>query len=553
MKLQPCRCAVRRLLCGALALALIGCSSQPPGGGGSGEAGAVDTGVPPLPRVDPGATVASLQISLVPVRHPELTGKGEAARRQIGEHRSVLESRLSDPGVTAGLLGDAFGLMGMLYHAYSLTAAAEDCYLNARSLRLAEHRWSYYLARLQASQGRLEEAFENYRRVLALRQDDLPALVWMARAFREQGEPGRARSLLERALELDRSSVAALFDLGQIAMAEGDFKTAVKRFEEALKLEPRAGVLHYALGVAYRELGQREKAQRHMAGSSPGKISPPDPLMTEMRSLGAGSQSIAALAFKVGRYELAVSQFRKVVEARPDDPEARVNLGLALSRLGRPGEARKAFSEALRLSPGHAEATFQLGVLHAKDGKYAEAADEFAAALRADPDHLAARFNLASMLSEMARHEEAAAHYAQVVEADVGNVEAHLLLGKSLALAGRYEDALDELERLHRAMPEEPGPATALARVLATCPQDSLRDGRRALALIEKATGRNKEDLDRMEALAMAHAETGNFREATRLQERALDEARRLDPDLLPVLERNLALYRRGEPCRVPW
>ena len=69
--------------------------------------------------------------------------------------------------------------------------------------------------------------------------------------------------------------------------------------------------------------------------------------------------------------------------------------------------------------------------------------------------------------------------------------------------------------------------ATAdLARLLSTCPDDKLRDGKRALELARNAielTG--GKDASALDALAAACAETGDFARAVELQKKALADA----------------------------
>jgi hypothetical protein len=60
--------------------------------------------------------------------------------------------------------------------------------------------------------------------------------------------------------------------------------------------------------------------------------------------------------------------------------------------------------------------------------------------------------------------------------------------------------------------------------------------------------------LTHVEAFAMAAAEAGQTDLAVNWQEAAIRAATQAGRrDLLPLLEKNLELYRAGEPCRQPW
>jgi tetratricopeptide (TPR) repeat protein len=124
----------------------------------------------------------------------------------------------------------------------------------------------------------------------------------------------------------------------------------------------------------------------------------------------------------------------------------------------------------------------------------------------------------------------------------------------ALCWTGRHVEALEVLERAHAALPEADQVSEALARLLAATPDPRSRDGRRALELVEEVVGDEAMDLAQVQTVAMAHAALGESRSAVEWQQRAIDAARRLNRvELLKGLEDNLARYREGRACEVPW
>jgi tetratricopeptide (TPR) repeat protein len=96
--------------------------------------------------------------------------------------------------------------------------------------------------------------------------------------------------------------------------------------------------------------------------------------------------------------------------------------------------------------------------------------------------------------------------------------------------------------------------ADFLADLLASYPDDSIRDGEEAIRWAMYANRRRGGEYPRsMMALATAYAEVGQYDQATELLERALVLAEANGEYLLtPQLQQRLALFRRNEPFRMP-
>src|SRR5437870_4997430 len=78
---------------------------------------------------------------------------------------------------------------------------------------------------------------------------------------RRLGAGRAAAGLFERALAIDPKSAPVLAGLGRLALAGNDFQAAVQRLELALSADTQASALYYPLAMAYRGLGQTEKAR----------------------------------------------------------------------------------------------------------------------------------------------------------------------------------------------------------------------------------------------------------------------------------------------------
>ena len=310
--------------------------------------------------------------------------------------------------------------------------------------------------------------------------------------------------------------------------------------------------------MAYRKLGDRQKAMEHLAKRGDKWATFQDPLIREVRDLAAGKQHFfrrASQAYLEGDLRKAAEGYRKIVEADPADPVARLELGSILAQIGEQEAAIEEFSQALHLAPGNPTALYNLGILYTRAGSSEQAVGYYEAAVLADPQFKQAHFQLANELMRMRRFGRALTHYEAVVKLDPGNAFARLMSAIALVGLQRYAEARGVLEDSHQALPEDPDIATALAQLLAASPNGAIRDGQRALAILQKVfQAQNSVDVEQMEALAMALAETRQFEKAIEAQQLMIAHAERAGrSELARILAENLGRYWQRKPCRQPW
>jgi len=123
---------------------------------------------------------------LVSLHWPDLTKLEEGVREQVTSFQDSLISKVKDPTVSDTALSEAYGELGEIYHAYSLTAPARDCYLNSSVLAPKDFRWIYLLGRLDQQDGRFDDAIRHYQAARTLRPNYTPVLVNLGHVYLEQ-------------------------------------------------------------------------------------------------------------------------------------------------------------------------------------------------------------------------------------------------------------------------------------------------------------------------------------------------------------------------------
>ena len=501
-----------------------------------------------------------------PVTLPDLSRVEPSVQKQGKELYAALEAMRTKPGVQPAEKGQAYGRLAMLLHAGEYHEAAEPAYLNAADLAPAEPRWPYLLGHLHKSRGQPDKALVDFTRALELKPDDVPTLIWLGRLYLDRGEPAKAQPLFERAQSLRPDVVAGIVGLGQAALAQKDYARAVSVLEQALQVHPTASSVHSPLAMAYRGLGDIEKAEAHLKQWKNTDVLVPDPVRQELDLLmesGLSFELRGVRALEANDYKKAEDFFRKGIPLAPGETmlgrSLRHKLATALVLQGDVRGAFEQFTEVVKLAPQDgpdetaSKAHYSLGVLMASAGRGREAVTHLSAAVKFNPNYLEARQALGDALSRAGRPEPALAEYAEVIRLNPRAGEARFGYAMALVRLNRFKEARDWLAESTRVLPDDPTLRHALARVLAAAPDAAARDGSQALAITQQllSAGRTTQV---GETLAMAYAEVGNFSEAAAIQRSILEAASSagLTPDVRRMTA-NLRLYERRQACRTPW
>jgi tetratricopeptide (TPR) repeat protein len=500
-------------------------------------------------------SAASQEPELLAIPFPDVSMLEESVALQLEQMQDLLRGRLDQPDSEPGELAEAYGELGRLYHAYELSDASEPCYLNAIELAPGDFRWVYYLGNLYQVSGRFEEAARYYEQALDLRNDDVPALIHLGEVRLELNDLDPAEAALQKALRLKPSSPAAKSTLGQVALSRQDYQDAVEYLEDALAQMPQANRLHYLLGMAYRGLGELDRAREHLAQRGMVGVRPVDPLMEEIKEL-VQAETIHILrgrmAFRARRYQDAAEEFREALEIRPDSPPAIINLGTALGRMGDAAGAVAAYERALQVEPDNVTAHYNLGLMLAQQEEYAAAIPHLRAVVTAEPLDRQARLELARLLRADGLLEQALTAYGDVLDLEPLTEMALIERAEVTVELRRFAEAKQMLEQAHEALPTSGHIAHGLARLLAGCPELDLRNGERALELAGRVFEASR-TISHAETVAMAFAEVGRCSDAAEWQERAAQAAEDSGDQVRAARLRTiLPLYDGGPPCRYP-
>lgn len=174
------------------------------------------------------------------------------------------------------------------------------------------------------------------------------------------------------------------------SLAEGKAAEAKATFEELIRQYPQEADLHLFVGISLLRLREPQAAQAAVK-----KALSIDPNHVEARTLLGWIDSEIR-----GDFEAAVKEYTKVIELRPDLPEAYNNLGVAQKRKGDLAKAADSFSKALALKPDYSAAISNRGWVLAEQNQWSDARREFERALAINPGDDGALYGLSEALRE---------------------------------------------------------------------------------------------------------------------------------------------------------
>ena len=286
-------------------------------------------------------------------RYKELAGiqnRGDLVERAISEYKQAMEA---DP--------DSLFLRVELAELYSRITRVGDAIREAEAVlkinpnevdahRLLAEIFFRSLAESQpekTAKQSLHKAIEHLEAVTRLDSSDTGSFVLLGRLYKADNQNEKAEETFKKVLNSDPSSRAALYNLAEVYVDQGDFAEAVSLLRK-IPADEMDGHWLGLLGYAYTQNHEVEKA---VATYQKALAQDPDNQDLE--------RAYAEALMASGRSAAAHAELEKMLKAQPDDAATYLRLGRLDRQQGKFDQARQELDKARSLSPDNLEIPYE--------------------------------------------------------------------------------------------------------------------------------------------------------------------------------------------------
>jgi tetratricopeptide (TPR) repeat protein len=343
---------------------------------------------------------------------------------------------------------------------------------------------------------------------------------------------------VSKAIELDAGNAEALQVRALLYLATGKYKEASEAFSKILEGDEENVAAHQAAAEALVNLDQFDEALKHASRA------------IELQPDSSSNYAIRARIYAAQeKLKESLDDLNRAIEMEPQNLGAvlyRARIHLAMDNLE---QAKEDIDRVLQADPNLAQGLLLRSMISYTEKQYGAAIADIRKVLEQDPKNVAWRIQLASYYSASGRPRKAVELFTELLEEDQALLPA--LRGRADALLsyGKHSEAIRDYEKGLEIEPKHTGILNNLAWVLATSPEDGVRDAQRSIKLATLACEETEyKEAHILSTLAAGYAEAGDFETAIKWSTKAVELG--AGTDVEESLRKELESYRQGKVWR---
>lgn len=352
-------------------------------------------------------------------------------------------------------------------------------------------------------------------------------------------EPEQRLADFNQAVLINPRNGEALRIRGLHFLGEGEFDKAIADLQKLVEVDDESVIGHNALAEAYTSQKKYDEALKHIAQAL--QIDNKQALSYTLRA------RVHALQNDV---KAALADLDEGIKADPSDVSALLLRARLRQVQGDVEPAQEDIAKALKLRPGLPQGILLRSMMAAAAGKFNEAIADMERLLRTDPKNVEFRLQLAAYHAADGRPRKAIETFSAILSEDDENFLARRGRADALLSIGKQAEAIADYEAVLKIEPDNSGVLNNLAWVLATSPEEKLRNAKRSIELGKRAC--EATDYKRphiISTLAAGYAEAGDFETALKWSSKAV-ELGGADEGIKEQLQKELDSYKAKKPWR---
>jgi tetratricopeptide (TPR) repeat protein len=362
---------------------------------------------------------------------------------------------------------------------------------------------------------------------------------------------------LNAAIDADPNNLAAFQERAAVRLQQDDVEGAIEDLQIVLLEQPTNAEVAATVVTKLAELDRIPEAVDLITKTLASKPS-------------EGLYRLRADLYRMEKkYDDAMSDLNKAFAMQPKDYRTLLQrAGLALERED-VKTAKRDFRSALQIQPGIVNLDLAIALraqIAMQENRLADAINDLKLLVERNPQDVFRRMQLSNLYIVDNRPRKAIEVISEILDTDPKNMialrsraDTLLSVGDHQAAIEDYQSAIEAIGNLElteaddRQKSEAAAVYNNLSWVLSTSPNDSVRDGKRAVEFGQKAAELSDfKEAHILSTLAAGYAELGKFEKAVEWSTKAVELGREADPqhNQLDQLELELENYQDGKPWR---
>ncbi len=310
--------------------------------------------------------------------------------------------------------------------------------------------------------------------------------------------------------------VASLVKQAASAVKLDQYDAAIRHLSAALQMKPEtktAAAIYSWRADAYIHKGELDEAMSDANESI--RLNP--------RYFG-GYLERGVIYRRTGSLDKAIGDYDTVVRLSPEFALLYYDRAIAYGLKGDYTQSIRDSTRAIRLNPNDPDFYYNRAVSYQSTGDFDKAMADYNKAIGLAPKELKNYCGRANAFEKIGQLDRASADYGQVTRLNPRDAHDYIFRGYAHFARGNYKAAALDFEKATRLSPRDYDALPSLASFQATCPEDSLRNGKEALEKSLRACELSRwQSAAVVDTLAAAYAELGDFDRAVKYQAQAIN------------------------------